>query len=148
MHSNVGLSTLFRYKRKLLGDSTLPIVGKQSKTSTQTQNYIAKNLRSGGLNGPKYVQSYLLTLGAEMFLRYIRYLLKSEGIFKAKRKVKTNFINTTNRKKRIAWAKRHQHYTVDDWRKRSFSGEAKTNMWDLDGKSYYWTYQYRYIYIY
>ncbi|KAG2193206.1 hypothetical protein INT46_007610 [Mucor plumbeus] len=119
-------------------DSTSPKGGKQSKISTQTLNYIARNLRNGSLNGPKGVQSYLLTLGIEMSLRGIRHVLKSEG-FKARRKVKTNFVNTTNKRKRFAWAKKYQHYTVNNWRKWGFSDETRINMWGSDGKSYYWT---------
>jgi hypothetical protein len=65
MHPNVGLNTLSRYKRKLLGESISSRVGKQSKISTQTQNYIAKNPQNVSLNGLKCVQSYLLTLGVE-----------------------------------------------------------------------------------
>ena len=65
MHPDVGLNTLSWYKRKLLGDSISSKVGKQSKISTQTQNYIAKKLQNVSLNGRKCVQSYLLTLGVE-----------------------------------------------------------------------------------
>ncbi|KAG2191145.1 hypothetical protein INT46_010969 [Mucor plumbeus] len=80
MYPNVGLSTLSRYKRKFLGNSTSPK---------------ARNLQNGSLNGPKGVQSYLLTLGIEVSLRGIRHVLKLDG-FKARRKVKTNFVNATN----------------------------------------------------
>ncbi|KAG2203341.1 hypothetical protein INT46_000607 [Mucor plumbeus] len=138
IYPNVGLSTLFRYKRKFLGDPTSAKGGKQSKISTQTRNYIAKNLRNGSLNDPKIVQSYLLTLGIEISLRGIRQVLKSEG-FKARRKVKINFVNATNKRKHFAWAKKYQHYTVDDWRNRGFFDKTKINMWGSDGKSYYWT---------
>ncbi|KAG2195339.1 hypothetical protein INT46_007910 [Mucor plumbeus] len=89
------------------------------------------------LNGPKGVQSYLLTLGIEKPLRGIRHVLKSEG-FKARRKVKTNFVNATNKRKRIAWGKKHQHYTVDDWSKWGFSEKTRINMLGSDGKFYYW----------
>ncbi|KAG2214912.1 hypothetical protein INT46_007872 [Mucor plumbeus] len=138
MYPNVGLSTLSRYKRKFLSDSSSPKGGKQSKISIQTRNYIARNFRNGSLNGPNVVQSYLLALGIEVSLRGIRYVLKSKG-FKARRKVKTNFVNTTNKRKRFAWAKKYQHYTVNDWHKWGFSDETKINMWGSDGKFYYWT---------
>ncbi|KAG2189561.1 hypothetical protein INT46_008369 [Mucor plumbeus] len=110
MYPNVELGTLSWYKRKFLGDSTSPK---------------ARNLRNGSLNGPKGVKSYLLTLGVEMSLRGIRHVLKLEG-FKARRKVKTNFVNATNERNRFAWAKKYQHYIL-------------INMWGSDGKSYYWT---------
>ena len=138
MYPNEELSTFSRYKRKFLGHSTSPKGEKQRKISTQTRNYIARNLQNGSLNGPKGVQSYLLTLRIEMSLRGIRHVLKSEG-FKARRKVKANFVNATNKRKRFAWAKKYQQYTVDDWRIRSFSDETRINMWGSDEKTYYWT---------
>jgi transposase len=82
MYPNVGLSTFSRYKRQFLSDSTSPKGGKQSKISTQTRNNIARNFRNSSFNGPKGVQSYLLTLGIEVSLRDVRHVLKSEG-FKA-----------------------------------------------------------------
>jgi hypothetical protein len=51
-----------------------------------------------------------------MSLRGVRHVLKSEG-FKARRKIKTNFVNATNKRKLFAWAKKYQHYTANDWRK-------------------------------
>ncbi|KAG2189861.1 hypothetical protein INT46_005604 [Mucor plumbeus] len=138
MYPNIGLNTFSRYKRKFLSDSTSPKGGKQSKINTQTRNYIAINLPNGSLNGPKGVQSYLFTLGIEMPLRGIKHVLKSEG-FKTRRKVKTNFVNATNKRKRFAWAKKYQYYTVNDWRKWGLSNETKINMCGSDGKSYYWT---------
>ncbi|KAG2198800.1 hypothetical protein INT46_001825 [Mucor plumbeus] len=84
---------------------------------TDVQNSIkllpieAKNLQNISLNGPKGVQSYLLTLGIVMSLRDIRHILRSEGFKASRRKVKTNFVNNTNNRKRCAWVKRYQHYT-------------------------------------
>ena len=138
MHQNVGLSTLSRYKRKSLDEFTTPKGGKQSKISTQTGNYISRNFQNNILNGPKGLQSYLLTVGMNMWLRVIRHLLKLEGS-KARRKVKTNFVNTTNKRKRFAWAEKYQHFIVDDRRKWCFSDETRIHMWGSDGKSYYWT---------
>ena len=125
---------------KFLDDSTSPKDGKQNKISTQVWNYITKNLQNGVFNNLKGVQSYLLTLGVAMALRGIRYLLKKSEGFKSKRKVKTNFVNATNKRKYIVWAKQHhQHYTVDDWRKWGFFDETRIHMWGSDGKFYYWT---------
>jgi hypothetical protein len=86
----------------------------------------------------KGVQSYLLTLGIEMSLRGIRHVLKSES-FKARGKVKTNFVNATNKRERFVWAKKYEYDTVNDLSKRGFSDETRINMLGSDGKSYYWT---------
>ncbi|KAK4521496.1 Ribosomal protein L19 [Mucor velutinosus] len=132
------VSVLSRHRKKFLGHSKHAKPGRRSKITTQNMNYIERNLRNGNLDGPKGVQRYLAHMGVQMTLRNIQYILKHKG-FKAKRKVKTNFVSAENRKKRLVWAKRHRHLTADDWRKWGFSDETRVNMWGSDGESFYWT---------
>ncbi|KAG1492878.1 hypothetical protein G6F46_012749 [Rhizopus delemar] len=40
--------------------------------------------------------------------------------------------------KRLQWAKSHQHWTVDDWKRIIFSDETKVNRFASDGKAYAW----------
>ncbi|EIE87955.1 hypothetical protein RO3G_12666 [Rhizopus delemar RA 99-880] len=40
--------------------------------------------------------------------------------------------------KRLQWAKSHQHWTVDDWKRVIFSDETKVNRFASDGKAYAW----------
>ncbi|KAG1481916.1 hypothetical protein G6F54_013679 [Rhizopus delemar] len=42
-------------------------------------------------------------------------------------------------KRRLAWAKKHQNWTTDDWRRVVFSDETKVNIWGSDGCKYYWS---------
>lgn len=135
---DLSLSLLSRYRKKFFDSTPRPRPGRVSRISTQNMNYIQRNLRNGNLDGPKGVQCYLAHMGVQMTLRNIQYILKRKG-FKAKRKVKTNFISKDNQKKRLAWAKRHRHLTKEDWRKWGFSDETRVNMWGSDGKSFYWT---------
>lgn len=135
---DLSISVLSRYRKKFLGNSERPKPGRPSKINTQNLNYIKRNLRNGNLGGPRGVQCYLASMGVELTLRSIQYLLKRHG-FKAKRRVKTNFVSKPNQKKRLAWVKRHRHLTKDDWRKWGFSDETRVNLWGSDGKSFYWT---------
>ena len=82
-------------KGSFLGDSTSSKGEERNKISTQTRKCKARNFQNGSFNCPKGVQSCLLAFGVEMSLRGIRYLLNSEN-FKAKRKVKANFVNAIN----------------------------------------------------
>jgi hypothetical protein len=59
--------------------------------------------------------------------------------FKPRRKIKTNFISKKNKPLRLAWAKKHQHITVDQWRQWVFSDKTRVNLWGSDGNSYYWS---------
>ncbi|GAA5816057.1 hypothetical protein MFLAVUS_009579 [Mucor flavus] len=54
-----------------------------------------------------------------MSLSGIRKSLRQMG-FKAKRKFKANFVSNKNKRRRLAWAKKHKHYTVDQWRQLLF----------------------------
>ena len=66
----------------------------------------------------------------------VKKMLRRKG-FKARRKVKTNFINGTNMNLRLSWVKTHRHLTVADWRKWVFSDKTRVNMWGSDGIEYY-----------
>ncbi|KAG1135517.1 hypothetical protein G6F38_012740 [Rhizopus arrhizus] len=39
---------------------------------------------------------------------------------------------------RLEWAKKHQDWTVKEWRKVVFSDETKINVWGSDSCKYYW----------
>ena len=134
----VGTSTISRLKKQLPFGATGPCSKSLSLVSEQTQRYIARLLRNGELDGPKAVQEYLKSIGIEMTVHGIRKMLKRMG-FKAKKKVKTNFVSNKNKAIRLLWCKKHQHLTVDQWRKWVFSDETRVNMWGSDGNSYYWS---------
>jgi transposase len=115
-YSSVSLSTLTRYKKKILSNATLPVGVRPSFVSVSTQQYIARMFRNGKQDGPKAVQEYLRLIGIDMSLSGVRKLLKRMG-FELRRKIKTNFISKKNRPLRLAWTKKHQHLTVNQWRK-------------------------------
>src|SRR6478752_638031 len=108
----VGSSTITRLRKKIFLDNTAPRRGRRPLVSEQSQQYIARLLRTGELEGSAGSQRYLKSIGVKMTLHGIREMLKRMG-FKAKRKVNTNFVSHTNRGIRLAWAKRHQHLTVE-----------------------------------
>ena len=54
----------------------------------------------------------------------IQHLLKANG-FKAKHKVKKPYISKKNQKKQLEFAKKHQHWTSDDWKCIIWSDETK-----------------------
>ncbi|KAG2208413.1 hypothetical protein INT46_009614 [Mucor plumbeus] len=115
-YPSVSLSTLTRYKKKFLSSATLPAGGRPSFVSVSTQQYIARMLRNGRQDGPKAVQEYLRSIEIDMSLSGQKKQASS-----------------------AAWAKKHQHLTVDQWRQWVFSDETRVNLWGSDGNSYYWS---------
>ncbi|KAG2214095.1 hypothetical protein INT46_011897 [Mucor plumbeus] len=115
-YPSVSLSTLTRYKKKFMSSATLPAGGRPSFVSVSTQQYIARMLRNGRQDGPKAVQEYLRSIEIDMSLS-----------------------GQKNKPLRLAWAKKHQHLTVDQWRQWVFYDETRVNLWGSNGNSYYWS---------
>ncbi|EIE81728.1 hypothetical protein G6F49_013340 [Rhizopus delemar] len=53
-------------------------------------------------------------------------------------KKKKPLLTEKHKKARLTWAKKHQYWTVHDWRRVIFSDETKINIWGSDGCKYYW----------
>ena len=51
---------------------------------------------------------------------------------------KKPFLSPEKKKKRLAWAEAHKHWTVDDWKAVIFSDESKFNLFGSDGRRYCW----------
>ena len=54
-------------------------------------------------------------------------------------KVKKPLLTAKHMKRRLAWSKKYQNWTTDDWRRVVFSDETKVNIWGSDGCKYYWS---------
>jgi hypothetical protein len=54
-------------------------------------------------------------------------------------KKKKPALSAKNAKARLEFAKRHQHWTVEDWKHVIWSDEAKINRFQSDGRSWYWS---------
>ncbi|KAK4516928.1 uncharacterized protein ATC70_000256 [Mucor velutinosus] len=99
---------------------------------------VSRGLRSGALDNPRAAQESLRSMGHDMSINGIRKSLRRNGL-KSRRKVKTKFVSKTNKQLRLAWAKKHRHLTIADWRRWMFSDETRINLWGSDGNSFYWT---------
>jgi hypothetical protein len=58
--------------------------------------------------------------------------------FKAHNKPKKPKLTAAQRRARVKFARKHQHWTVDDWKKVIWSDEVKINIYGSDGQRYIW----------
>ena len=70
--------------------------------------------------------SYVSTLNALKMLGFV-----------AKSKIKKTSLNASHKKARFEWAKLHQNWTLDDWKRVIWSDETKVNLWNSNGIKYY-----------
>ncbi|KAG0928478.1 hypothetical protein G6F32_012563 [Rhizopus arrhizus] len=92
----------------------------------------------GQLKTAREVHDKLMELGYSLSYKTAINVLKSMNFFSAI-KVKKPLLTTKHMKRRLAWAKKYQNWTTDDWRRVVFSDETKVNIWGSDGCKYYWS---------
>jgi transposase len=80
MYPTVGMATLSKCRREFLAGAQAPTSGRPSKVSIATQQYIARMVRNGSLNGTRGVQEYLRSINISMSLSGPKKLLKGMGL--------------------------------------------------------------------
>jgi hypothetical protein len=106
--------------------------------SAQTKRFIKLQVVQGQLKTAREAHDKLMEL--EYFISYKTAInvLKSMNFFVAIN-VKKPLLTAKHRKRRLAWAKKYQTWTTDDWRRVVFSDETKVNVWGSDGCKHYWS---------
>ena len=98
----------------------LPRPGRPQKLSDTTVRYLKHNAESNTHVPFKELRN--LT-NIDVSIQTIRCRLREDGIHKW-RAVKRPFLTPNHTKRRLAWAKAHQHWTVDDWKCTIWSDEC------------------------
>ncbi|KAG0972999.1 hypothetical protein G6F29_013118 [Rhizopus arrhizus] len=100
--------------------------------SAQTKRFIKLQVVQGQLKTARKVHDKLMELGYSISYKTAINVLKSMNFFSAI-KVKKPLLTAKHMKRRLAWAKKYQNWTTDDWQRVVFSDETKVNVWGSDG---------------
>jgi transposase len=134
----VSQSHVARLRRKRLSDIPTSSSGRpQALTNTQKRACI-RAVTSGGFEtttqATKYVREECqVTVSVDT----VRRVLRAAGL-KSKVKQKKPKLNERHIKDRLEFARRHEHWTIDDWKHVIFSDETKVNRFCSDGRSWCW----------
>ena len=130
-------STVRKYARKFWASLSPSKRGRSTIVSDAAKEYIKIQVIRGHLLTAREVHQKLLDFGYKLSYVSAVNVLKSMG-FHAKLKKKKPLLKPEHKKQRLAWAKKHRNWTVDQWRQVIFSDETKINIWGSDGVKYYW----------
>ena len=112
--------------------------GRHILVSSAMNEYVKVLLIKGALKIAKNVHRMLMRFGYSMSYRSAINVLVSMG-FHARRKKRQPLSTYNHRKQRLAWAKKDQNWSIQQWHQVVFSDETKINIWGSGGCRYYWT---------
>jgi hypothetical protein len=112
--------------------------GRPVKLSLEDKRFCVRSIKTQKCETAKEVQKSLKSdLNVEVSERTVRRVLSAGGM-KAADKKKKPLLSKKNRKTRLAFAKRHKDWTVEDWKRVIWSDETKINRFGSDGRSWCW----------
>ncbi|KAG1541397.1 hypothetical protein G6F49_011895 [Rhizopus delemar] len=127
----VTYATANNYANKFFPNRQRGLGGRPMVVSAQTKRFIKLQALQGQLKTAREVHDKLMEPGYYTSYKTAINVLKSMNFFAAI-KVKNPFLTAKHMKRRLAWAKKHQNWTTDDWRRVMFSDETKVNIWGSD----------------
>lgn len=130
--------TVNKIRDKYLPDLPKSRGGRPPVLSRQDKRVCVRTITSGKLETATAVVKKLQDeLNIEVSDRTVRRTLQEAGL-KAAEKEKKPKLSAKNIKARLEFAKRHQHWTIEDWKRVIWSDESKINRFCSDGRSRFW----------
>jgi len=116
-----------------------PKMGRPSKVSKGTSKVLARQFNNGDIQSIQDGQRLVQTEdGEQVHARTVRRHLQKEGL-KAYVQQKKPGLTLNHRKDRLAFAKAHLHWTVDDWKNVMFSDETTISRVGSFGKKFFYS---------
>jgi hypothetical protein len=112
--------------------------GRPAKLSPQNKRFCVRAITSGELETGATVAKKLETdLDVKVSSRTVRRAFHEAGLAASEKKERPS-LSAKNIKARLDFAREHQHWTPDDWKRVIWSDESKINRFCSDGRSWCW----------
>ncbi len=113
--------------------------GRPRKLSDRDRRLIVGILRKSAVKSPERVRKEAtIHHNIDVSASTVRRAFKESG-YVARVKRKKPFLTVEHRKKRLAWAKKHNTWTIDDWKKVIWSDESAFGLVEGEGREYNWS---------
>jgi transposase len=134
----VSRSTVNRIAHKVFSESMVEKKGRPPKLTPRDKLYCVRQITMGGKETAVDVRRALeKDVGVSVCNNTVRNVLKNMGIGSIV-KPKKPYLSPKNVRERLAWARAHVDWTLDDWKRVVWSDETKINRFGSDGRRYSW----------
>ena len=138
LKTGIGKSTIGRIKKELDMNKENSKGGRPSKLSPRDKQSIIRQITTGKLDNAVQAAHFINSiLPSPVSPQTVRNLLK-ENNFRSVVKKKCPLLKKRHRQDRLKFAKYHENWTVEDWKRVLWSDETKINRIGSDGRTYTW----------
>ena len=136
--TGIGKSTVARVLQEVQPDKENHHGGCPFKLSPTNKCAIVQRILTGKASNAVQATHFINTIiGTPVSSQTVRNTLKKASL-KAVVKKKKPLLSVSYRKRRLAFALKYQHWTVEDWKRVLWSDETKINRIGSDGQEYVW----------
>ena len=136
--TGLGKSTVARVLQEIQPGKENSHGGRPSKLSPTNKRAIVQQVLTGKADNAVQAAHFINSIiDTPVCSQTVRNTLK-EASLKAVVKKKKPLLSAGHRKKRLAFALKYQHWTVEDWKRVMWSDETKINRIGSDGQEYVW----------
>ena len=137
--TGVGKSTIGRIKKEMDGDKENSKGGCPSKLSPSDKRSITRQITTGKLDNAVQATHFINNiLSNPVTPQTVRNALKEDN-FHSIVKQKRPLLKKVHRLDHLKFAKYHENWTVDDWKRILWSDETKINRIGSDGRNHFLT---------
>jgi len=136
--TGLGKGTVGRISKEVEGDKENHPGGRPSKLSARDKTTIIRQITTGKLDNAVQATKFINSIIPDpVSACTVRRTLKEVGLRSATKK-KVPMLKASHRQRRLKFARDHENWTVEDWKRVLWSDETKINRIGSDGKVYVW----------
>ena len=136
--TGLGRSTVGRIKQEVDLDKENSKGSRPSKLSSCDKQSIIRQITTGKLDNAVQATKFINSIIPDLVsAQTVRRTLKEVGLRSATKK-KVPMLKASYRQHRLKFARDHENWTVEDWKRVLWSDETKINRIGSDGKVYVW----------
>ena len=136
--TGLGKGTVGRISKEVEGDKENHAGGCPSKLSAHDKKTIIRQITTGKLDNAVQATKFINSIIPDpVSAQTVRRTLKEVGLHSATKK-KIPILKASHYQCRLKFARDHENWTVEDWKRVLWSDETKINQIGSDGKVYVW----------